>query len=306
MESTEHVLNSPAKSFKGIEKALKPDLSNYSNVISTIINVVVVLLLIIFGFALKEEELLTAENGLGYALGIIGGSMMLLLVIYPIRKRMKTARYMGSVRLWFRIHMIFGVAGPLAILYHSNFSTGSMNSTVALFCMIIVASSGVVGRYFYSKIHYGLYGKKADMSGLIKSIEKEEGKLLVIYNIAPELKDQLKQFQNALHVSLTLGDSVKRFFVLGTKVRLAGLILPFKLNRKITGHARKYQWTPLHTKRFKKLVKMHIRYYLQATLRVCEFSIYERLFALWHTFHLPLFIMMIVTGIIHVVAVHMY
>ncbi len=293
-------------SFKPIEQVLKLDLSAYSRAVSTFINFVIVIALIVAGFALKEEELLTAENGLGYWLGITGGSMMLLLVIYPIRKRLKHARLLGSVRFWFKTHMFFGVAGPIAILYHSNFSTGSLNSTVALLCMIIVASSGVVGRYFYSKIHYGLYGKKADMAGLLKDIENEDGKLLIVYNIVPELKEDLRQYQTALQTNLTLGESLKRFFILGPRIRLASLILPFKQNKKISQHAEKYNWTPVHTRQFKKLVKLHIKYYLQTTIKVCEFAIYERLFALWHTFHLPLFIMMIITGIIHVIAVHMY
>ena len=33
---------------------------------------------------------------------------------------------------------------------------------------------------------------------------------------------------------------------------------------------------------------------------------YERLFGLWHVFHLPFFYMLVVTAIVHVVAVHMY
>jgi hypothetical protein len=172
--------------------------------------------------------------------------------------------------------------------------------------MLIVASSGFVGRYFYSRIHYGLYGQKATMAGLLKNIESEEGKLLIIYNITPELKDELTKFDVALTTNLTLLDSIKRFLVLGTKIRLAGLILPFKLKKTVLAHATKYQWTPLHTKSYLKMLNLHIHYYLQTTLRVCEFSIYERLFALWHTLHLPLFIMMIITGIIHVIAVHMY
>jgi hypothetical protein len=172
--------------------------------------------------------------------------------------------------------------------------------------MIIVASSGVVGRYFYTRIHYGLYGKKATLAGLVKDMEAEKGKLLVIYNIAPELKQELSRFQVTLKTSLTLGESIRRFFILGPKIRLASLILPFKLRRIVKAHGQKYQWTPLHTRRFAKLVSAHVRYYLQTSIKVCEFAIYERLFALWHTLHLPLFIMMIITGIIHVIAVHMY
>jgi len=306
METVSQVTNAAPASASRIEQILKLDLSNHSRAIYTFFNFLIVVGLIVAGFALKEDELLTAENGLGYMLGIVGASLMLLLIIYPIRKKMKSARFLGSVRFWFKTHMFFGIAGPLAILYHSNFGTGSLNSTVALFCMIIVASSGIVGRYFYSRIHYGLYGKKATLAGLLRDMETEKGKLLVIYNIAPELKVELTRYQVTLKNNLTLGESIRRFFVLGPRIRLASVILPYRLKKIVRAHAQKYNWTPLHTRRFAKLMSKHVRYYLQTSIKVCEFAIYERLFALWHTFHFPLFIMMIITGIIHVIAVHMY
>lgn len=306
MENLSSTENSNSVSLTRIEQLLKLDLSTYSKTIYNFLSLLFIISLIFAGFLLREEELLTAESGLGYWLGIIGGSLMLLLIIYPIRKKMKNARYIGSVRFWFKTHMLFGVAGPMAILYHSNFSTGSFNSTIALICMIIVASSGFIGRYFYSKIHFGLYGQKASLAELIKNIEDEKGKLQVIYNITPELKDEFSRFENTLETSFTLGESIKRYFIIGTKIRIKSIFLPFKLKKIVLAHAEKYQWTPLHTKRYLKTLNRYVHHYLNTSIKVCQFSMYERLFALWHTFHLPLFIMMLITGIIHVVAVHMY
>ena len=45
---------------------------------------------------------------------------------------------------------------------------------------------------------------------------------------------------------------------------------------------------------------------LAATRRVVEFAAFERLFSLWHALHLPLFLMLLVAGVVHVVAVHVY
>ena len=45
---------------------------------------------------------------------------------------------------------------------------------------------------------------------------------------------------------------------------------------------------------------------LAATRRVVEFGAFERLFSLWHALHMPLFLMLIVAGIVHVIAVHVY
>ena len=45
---------------------------------------------------------------------------------------------------------------------------------------------------------------------------------------------------------------------------------------------------------------------LGATRRVVEFSAFEQLFSLWHALHMPLFVMLLIAGVVHVVAVHVY
>jgi len=40
--------------------------------------------------------------------------------------------------------------------------------------------------------------------------------------------------------------------------------------------------------------------------RVAQLSFYERLFSLWHLFHLPLFILLVISALVHVLAVHMF
>ena len=46
--------------------------------------------------------------------------------------------------------------------------------------------------------------------------------------------------------------------------------------------------------------------YLDAVRHAAEFAFYDRMFRLWHLFHLPLFFILVVTAIIHIIAVHMY
>ncbi len=96
----------------------------------------------------RDEYWYNAEEGIGYAFGIIGSTMMVLLLLYPARKYWKVMRNAFKVHHWFRLHMVFGVWGPTFILLHSNFNLGSLNSSIALFSMLLVAGSGLIGRYF--------------------------------------------------------------------------------------------------------------------------------------------------------------
>ena len=146
---------------------------------------------VIAGYVVPTEVYLTPQDGFGYTLGIVGGSMMLALLIYPLRKRMPSLAFIGSVKLWFRIHMVLGIVGPLAILYHSNFSLGATNSNVALVCMLIVSSSGLVGRYLYTRIHHGLYGRQAtlrELAGDVESLRQHSGALKMLPGLMNEVE----------------------------------------------------------------------------------------------------------------------
>jgi hypothetical protein len=127
------------------------------------------------GWLLRRESLVNPEEGLGYWLGIVGGSMMLLLLFYPAGKRSSLLRRLGLVKHWFRIHMIFGLVGPALILYHCNFSVDALNSKIALYSMLAVTISGIIGRYFYTRIHRGLYGKRANIEELREEISDALG-----------------------------------------------------------------------------------------------------------------------------------
>ena len=86
-----------------------------------------------------------AGDDLGYWIGVAGGVMLLLLFVYPLRKHFRIFQRLGRVKFWLWFHMTLGIGGPLLILVHSTFRIGSLNAGVALYSMIIVALSGVIG-----------------------------------------------------------------------------------------------------------------------------------------------------------------
>jgi len=127
---------------------------------------IVVAAVIVWGMHARLERYITPQRGIGYWLGITGGSLMLLLLVYSARKRVSWLRWMGSIPAWFEFHMVLGVVGPLLILFHSNFSLGATNSNVALICMLLVAGSGVVGRYIYTRLHAHMDGNEDTLEQL--------------------------------------------------------------------------------------------------------------------------------------------
>jgi hypothetical protein len=142
---------------------------------------------LVAGWLLRDLKLLNPEQGTGYWLGIIGGSLMLSLLLYPLRKKVRFLHRLGSTRRWFRMHMILGLLGPLLVLYHCNFQLGSFNSRVALYCMLVVAVSGIIGRHFYAAIHRGLYGRKLTLGELQRELAISTGKSQGLATLMPKL-----------------------------------------------------------------------------------------------------------------------
>lgn len=259
------------------------------------------------GWLLRDRALVNPEHGLGYWLGIVGGSMMLLLLIYPLRKRIRLLQFLGRTSHWFSLHMILGVLGPVLVLYHSNFQLGSFNSRIALYCMLLVAGSGVIGRELYARIHRGLYGRKMDLkelqNDLTRSLRENHGLAALLPDLAARLevlsdKVQGDRITGTLSTGASLAWTVNRHFI-----RLSLLLTA---RRELRVRAKNSPAVARDYRRLRRTSSSYIRNFVRLTGRIAEFTLCERLFSVWHVLHMPLFFMMVLSSTIHVLAVHMY
>ena len=266
---------------------------------------VATLAMLYWGYNFGTEQYLTPQTGAGYALGIIGGSSMLLLMFYPLRKRVRALAFMGTTKRWFQAHMALGVIGPVLILFHSNFSLGAVNSNVALFCMLVVSGSGLFGRYFYAHIHHGLHGRKANLAELKDYAEKLRW-VTTNVEFLPDLVQQIEQEELRI-----LWRSERTMLLARPLTGAVGVYLARRRLRRYVSRALRAADEVPGTPRARReqlhgTARQYIDDRLAATRRVVEFGAFERLFSLWHALHLPLFLMLLIAGIVHVVAVHVY
>jgi hypothetical protein len=269
---------------------------------------VAVLFVLVVGWLSADEEYLTPGSGIGYWLGIYGSVAMLSLLIYSFRKRYKAARVIGSIAFWFRTHMILGVVGPVLILFHANFKLGPINSNVALVSMLIVAFSGVVGKYIYGKIHVGLYGRKAQAKEILGEAEELKNSLGDEMQAAVFVHQELNAFSQSIKQSPGAGAMANLWAgaVLAVRARVMRAHLISEVSRLIRIEGRSSGWSWFERRDRQRQLSRVVRLYSAAVLKAAELAFYERLFAAWHVLHLPLFFLMLLTGIIHVWAVHLY
>lgn len=266
-----------------------------------------VVMVVYTGWQYNSYLYLTPEQGLGYALGIVGASMMLMLLLYPLRKHARWAKGFGPVRYWFRSHMLLGVFGPVCILFHCNYQLGSTNGNIALFSMLLVAGSGLVGRYFYTKIHYGLYGRKADLADLGSDTAMARAELNSVYEAMPGMRTRLQRLEErAVLYQSGFVSCLVNALVINITSRLCWLVSITELRKYFNTADRRENLTREQRRYYYKKTRHYLSVYLNTVRKVAVFTLYERLFSMWHVLHLPIFVMLLVTGIVHVYAVHMY
>jgi hypothetical protein len=195
--------------------------------------------------------------------------------------------------------MFFGIVGPVMILFHSNFHLGSTNSSIALLSMLLVAVSGLIGRYIYTNIHHGLYGKRITLNELKHELESKNTELLYIYKLNANLNKLMlamesRALQEYTGILKSLLDAVSLSFNARRLQSRFMRILNSSHNDESAGLPDR------------AVARQFIDRYTDTLRKIVAFRIYERLFSLWHILHMPLFIMMIITAVIHIFAVHMY
>jgi len=269
----------------------------------------VITALLSLGYLISTQKYYKAGDDLGYNMGLVGGIMLLALLLYPLRKRVRFLRNLGILPTWFKWHMILGILAPALILFHSTFRIGSINAGMALVAMLLVSGSGIFGRFFYTKIHNGLYGRQANLKELQDDMA-QTGNVKSVLGFAPEIEKRLDGFR-AQTASVSKGVNVGfwHFATIGIKAALLSRSLAKDLHQAMYSQSSEKNWNAAQMKHLDLMCQENqkqIDQYIKAVRDVAQFHTYERLFSWWHIFHIPLVYLMVFSGVFHVVSVHMY
>lgn len=274
---------------------------------ATLVFTAAVAAILALGWRARDAELLSAETGAGYALGVIGGVLMLCLLLYPLRKRWAFLREYGSLSNWFRAHMLLGVIGPVCILFHANFRFGSTNSNVALVSMLVVVASGIAGRYLYGRVHYGLYGHRLTVEEMRDALAKDRSALTSVITTSPPVLAALAEIDRELaETPQSIWEAWRRGRRAALRARALRWVLDREVPAAVARAAADGKVGVRERYRARKAVRIRVRRYVRAVRATALFTLYERALSAWHYLHVPLFVLLLFAGIVHVVAVHAY
>ena len=193
----------------------------------------------------------------------------------------------------------------MLIILHTSFGIRSINGGVALFAMLIVVFSGFIGRYIYTRASYGLRTHEQDLQVMQKHIA--DGVLQSKLPALQQVESHIKEFTgHALRAPGGVEDIVKRIFTM----RIQAGVVYRRINRELThamsNIARMERWSTTELKARLTQERDLLRGHLVAAAKIGKFHAFEKLAGRWRMLHVPLLYLLVLSGLAHVVAVHMY
>lgn len=234
----------------------------------------------------QSEFNISKEPGrpISLILGWTGLGLMLTTNLYILRKRWSRLHNVGRLPGWLNFHIFCGMMGPTCIVFHSFGKVGGLVA-ISYWSMLIVAFSGVVGRYIYVQI--------ARQEASSNKVAKHWTEKLVQMqkNAAKEITDEVLErlkLSALQYVGVPAGAAQSNLFLV--------------LTSSFIGDVRRYINLPPTVSGLPEKSRIVLEEYALAERRAILLEPFKRLLGHWHSFHLPFAFFMYTAAVIHVIA----
>jgi hypothetical protein len=225
-----------------------------------------------------------AGGSVGHKLGLVGSSMMVLMLLYSVRKRVGALRRLGPLGRWLDVHIYLGVFGPLLVELHSSFKVQGLVA-LSFWAMVIVASSGVLGRYLYLQIPRTRAGEERALVELEAEDRELSGQLRTRFRLD---ESQIGELDALVAIPTRVG-------LLGGFVRLVTDDLRLRSGLRSFARSCRSVPAPVFTD-FERVVRQKA----QVHRRILLWDRVHELFHYWHVLHKPFALVMYLFMIVHV------
>lgn len=247
------------------------------------------------GYLMDTPVAYEPSKGIWFYAGWAGASMMLLMLLYSLRKRVALLRPLGRLPKWLSFHMFLGVMGPLLITFHTTFKFGGIIAT-SYFCMIITMVSGLLGRYLYVQIPRSISGMELqsnDIDKMVGEFDRTLNRISGRINLASlsgaigRNEAQGSDMNPASSLLYMIRDDITHVFMISNLRKI--LRTEHGLDAETVGE-------------ITSLLKMKA-----ALIRRKAFlSTSHKLLHYWHVFHLPLAVVMFLIMFLHIFVYYMF
>jgi hypothetical protein len=279
--------------------------------IAYLIAVVLTLIQLAYGFnyyilsqaqrALSPKHALLKPSGaIGLRLGMIAFVLFLIVYIYPLRKLWPWLGRQGSARHWLDFHVLMGITAPVLVTFHSSFKFSGL-AGVAFWIMVIVALSGVVGRYIYAQIPRSLGFAEVSLKEAREQSEKLAEQLNSLGILSPKDVEALMRLPNS-HQSEQMSVLIALW-----KMMLFDMEFPFRVwrlrQKMLWSHRKSMSLVGLRRTQNAKLESAisTAREQIMLSKKILFLSKSHQLLHLWHMIHRPFSYSFAALASIHVI-----
>jgi hypothetical protein len=234
----------------------------------------------------SDYWLLKPGGTMGHTFGVIGASLMTVMHVYTLRKRLPILRRVGRLAAWLDFHIYCGIIGPLLIVLHSSLKVKGLVS-VSFWSMVAVVLSGFLGRFLYVQVPRRRSGDQLTLDEVEALAQTQVAELTDVYGLSSEDVQHLDQMA-------AQGTS--------TRSSLLGLFWRLPLDQiRVRWRLRGF-WRRLGPVPKESIRQMHRLTLERAQLRqrIEVLAKLQELFHYWHVFHKPFAIIMYIFMVVHI------
>jgi len=111
-------------------------------------------------FNSPRHEVLRSSGPLGLGAGIAATSLIVLNLLYLLRRARFGAWLPGSLKLWMTSHVVTGILALLLVLVHGAMDPNHSLGGHAFAALAVLVGTGAVGRYFYAFVPHAANGRE--------------------------------------------------------------------------------------------------------------------------------------------------
>lgn len=122
-----------------------------------------------YGLSMEERplspshDLLRSSSAVGLTLGFTSAGLVLINLLYLLRRSAPGFFSFGTLRGWMAIHVATGFCALLVALLHSGMRVGDTTGGHAFIALIVLVTTGSIGRYLYSFLPRAANGRELEL-----------------------------------------------------------------------------------------------------------------------------------------------
>lgn len=241
-----------------------------------------------------EHAWLRPSGYIGQSAGILAALIFASLWLYPLRKRFRTATWAGPLSKWLDVHISLALTLPLLLAIHAGWRFGGLIG-LGFLAMMIVWSSGIVGRYLYVRIPRSRSGMELTLDQIAENRRSLVTDLAATTGLDPATLERTLRAEAP--------DRRAAGLLPAFGAMLSGDMSRWRLGRELRRRWRHLPGRPaLDDATLKSAVDMAVREVaLAQQVRLLQRT--HRIFRYWHVLHRPIAVTALIAVAIHIAVV---